>query len=82
MEETTALGGMTAIREYCRTLGMQSSETSVIQFIVSYEFPARKLNGQWMSDKDEINDWYKRFIRGEVEEKTAVKTGIKKKIRQ
>jgi len=67
--EQTALGGMTAIREYCRILGVQSSEASVMHFIICCEFPARKLNGQWISDKEEICFWYKRFIRGEIPEK-------------
>ncbi len=64
--EETVLSGTTAIREFCRTLGIQSSEASVMYFIVCCEFPARKLNGQWVSDKEEIRTWWKRFIRGEI----------------
>ena len=69
MGEVTSLGGMTAIREFVRTIGLQSSEASVIYFVVCCEFPAKKLNGQWTSDKEEILIWHKRFIKGEIVEK-------------
>ena len=62
----TALGGMTAIREFCRGIGMQSSESTVISFIVCLKFPAKKLGGQWSSDTDLILEWHKKYLRGEI----------------
>ena len=67
MEETTALGGMTAIRDYCRILGLQCSEASIISLIKACGFPARKLGGQWLSDKVLIKTWIVGFI-SEAEE--------------
>ena len=55
--EETALGGMTAIMDYCRTISMQCSESTIISLIKEEEFPATKVKGQWMSDKLLIKDW-------------------------
>jgi len=62
----TALSGMTAIRDFCRSINLSSSEASVIYMIVSCGFPARKIGGTWESDKEMIVDWRKKYINGEV----------------
>jgi hypothetical protein len=60
--ENTALSGMTAIREFCRSINLASSESSVINMIVTCDFPARKIGGIWESDKVMIVEWRRRFI--------------------
>lgn len=81
MEETTALGGMTAIRDYCRILGLQCSEASIISLIKECGFPARKLGGQWLSDKLLIKSWIVWFIseakepEGEPPQNVSKRTG-------
>lgn len=82
MEETTSLGGMTAIRDYCRIIGLQCAESSIIALIKECGFPARKVLGQWMSDKVLIKAWHVNYIAGagsfpnqECEGKHAKKSG-------
>lgn len=67
MGENTALSGMTAIRDFCRSIGLASSEASVIQMIKECGFPAKKLGGIWESDRDIIKEWRRKYISGEVE---------------
>jgi len=55
----SALSGMTAIRDFNRSINLASSEASVIQMIRDEEFPAKKLGGIWESDKDMIIAWRK-----------------------
>ena len=64
-----ALSGMTAIREFCRSINLASSEASVIYMIVSCSFPARKIGGIWESDREMIIEWRKKYINGEIAEK-------------
>jgi hypothetical protein len=64
--EGTGLSGMKAIQEHCRILGLPASEVTVIQMIRQSGFPARKLGGIWLSDKERIQDWQKRYISGEL----------------
>jgi len=66
MEENTALSGMTAIREYCRSINLASSEVSIIRFIQQYGFPAKKLGGIWESNKTKITEWRKNYVSGEL----------------
>jgi hypothetical protein len=66
MGENTALSGMTAIRDYCRSINLASSEVSIIQFIRDCGFPARKLGGIWESDKVKITEWRRGYVSGEV----------------
>lgn len=66
---TTALSGMKAIQEYCRSISLASSEASVIQMIRDYGFPARKLGGIWTSDKESITKWVKCYVEGEIKTK-------------
>lgn len=65
MGENTALSGMTAIRDYCRSINLASSEASIIQFVKEEEFPARKLGGIWESDKEEITLWRRNRLRSD-----------------
>lgn len=67
MGENTALSGMTAIRDFCRSIGLASSEASVIQMIKECGFPAKKLGGIWESDRDIIKEWRRKYISGDVE---------------
>ncbi|HBJ74415.1 MAG TPA: hypothetical protein DDY86_02570 [Syntrophaceae bacterium] len=72
---TTALSGMKQIQEYCRSISLASSESSIIKMITDYGFPARKLCGIWESDKEYIVEWRKKLIKGEInvdEKKTPV----------
>jgi len=70
---TTALSGMKAIREFCRSINLSSSEASVINMIKTCKFPARKLGGIWESDKELIVTWRKKYILGEFDiEQVAV----------
>lgn len=62
MGENTALSGMKAIQEFCRTIGLPSSESTVINFILSEDFPAKKLGGIWESDKELIVEWRKKRL--------------------
>ena len=62
MTEETALGGMTAIRDFCRSINLQCSEATIISMIKECGFPARKLRGQWTSDKALIKKWHVGFI--------------------
>lgn len=66
MLEITALSGMTAIRDFCRSINLPSSEVTIIQLIKEEEFPARKLGGVWESDKEEITSWRRSRLRGEA----------------
>ena len=66
MGENTALSGMVAIRDFCRSINLASSEASIIQFIKECGFPAKKLGGIWESDKVKIIEWRRNYISGEV----------------
>lgn len=68
-QANTALSGMTAIRDFCRSINLASSEASVISMIIQCGFPARKIGGIWESDKEKIVEWRKKYVSGEVEEK-------------
>jgi hypothetical protein len=62
MTTGTALSGMTAIRDFCRSINMQSSEVTIVQLIKEEDFPAKKLGGVWESDQDLIIQWRKRRL--------------------
>lgn len=85
MEENTALSGMTAIRDFCKSISLASSEVTVIQYIQQFGFPARKLGGVWESDKNKIIEWRKKYVSGELPDeenkngKPAAKQDKKKK---
>lgn len=72
----TALSGMTAIRDFCRSINLASAEASVIYMIVSCGFPAKKIGGIWESDKEMIIEWRKKYISGDIkpEDKPEEKT--------
>jgi hypothetical protein len=65
----SALSGMVAIRDFCRSINLASSEASVIQMVRESGFPAKKLGGIWESDKESIVEWRKKYINGEVKVK-------------
>ena len=60
------LAGMKIIKEYCRAVNLPSSEAAVIQMIRDYGFPARKLGGIWISDRELIIAWVRSYIAGEI----------------
>lgn len=62
---STALSGMNAIRDFCRSINLASSEATVIQMIREYSFPAKKLGGIWESDKELIVKWRKNYLNGD-----------------
>jgi hypothetical protein len=77
MEDTT-LSGMKAIQEHCRAINIQSSEATVLQRIRDSGFPARKLGGIWVADREAIAKWLKVYISGEV----TIGQALKKKKRK
>jgi hypothetical protein len=62
LTKNTALSGMKAIQDFCRSIGLPSAESTVINFILSEDFPAKKLGGIWESDKDLIVEWRKKRL--------------------
>jgi len=64
---TTALSGMNAIRDFCRSIQLASTEATVIMLIKNYGLPAKKMGGVWQSDKGLILDWRKLYIAGKIE---------------
>jgi hypothetical protein len=69
-----ALSGMKAIRDFCRSINLASSESSIIGMILQCGFPAKKIGGIWESHKGSIVSWRKKYINGEVAEKPKQKT--------
>jgi hypothetical protein len=53
-EKNTVLQGMKEICDYIRR-----SEATVLKLIREEDFPARKICGQWESDKEAITMWRK-----------------------
>jgi len=56
-EHNTALSGMKAISQHCRSINLASAECSILDMIRNENFPARKLGGVWESDKLLIATW-------------------------
>jgi hypothetical protein len=75
----TALSGMNAIRDFCRSINLASSEVTVIKMIRESGFPAKKLGGIWESDKEAIVDWRKKFINEEI--KPEIKPEVKPEVK-
>lgn len=67
MGTDTALSGMKAIVDYCGSIGLPRTESSIIQLRLQCGFPMKKLLGIWESDKLLIAEWRKKYISGEVE---------------
>ena len=63
----TALSGMKAIREFCGSIGLPRTETSILQLKLQCGFPMKKLLGSWESDKEMIVEWRKKYVQGEIE---------------
>lgn len=61
---TTILSGMKAIQEYCRSVSFVSSEATILKMIRDYGFPASKILGTWVSDKDSITRWRRNCVEG------------------
>lgn len=55
--KTTALSGIDAICDYCRSVGLPASKVSVLQMIRDEYLPAKKLGGIWDSDSELIDKW-------------------------
>ena len=51
-QSETALHGMKAICEH-----MGKSEKTIRLLVRRYGFPASKIGGEWVSDRQVINDW-------------------------
>ena len=58
--ETTSLSGMAEIAAYVRR-----SEKTVLEWVYTMDFPARKIGGIWESDKDLIAVWRRARICGQ-----------------
>lgn len=57
--ENTALSGMKAITDYCRSINMPAAEATIMSHIINEGFPAKKLGGIWESDRALIIEWRK-----------------------
>ena len=67
----TALSGIKMIRAFCGSIGLPSSEVSVMRMIRYDGLPAKQLGKIWESDKELIMAWRKDRITGETEAKLA-----------
>ncbi len=70
---TTTLSGMNAIRDFCRSIQLASTEVTIIMLIKNYRLPAKKIGGVWQSDKELIMNWRKQYISGKIEENMSNK---------
>lgn len=57
MTENTALSGIDAIADFCRSILLPASKASILQMIRDENFPAKKIGGVWDSDKEAIIKW-------------------------
>ena len=73
MGNETALSGMKAIVDYCGTIGLPRTESSVIQLKLQCGFPMKKLLGIWESDKGLIAEWRTKYVAGDIPEKKGEK---------
>ena len=55
------LPGMKSISQYC-----SRSETTILQWIRTLQFPAAKFSGSWESDTELIDEWRKEQIRKRI----------------
>ncbi len=65
-KENTALSTMKVIRAFCGSIGLPSSEVSVLRMIRYDGMPARQLGKIWESDKELIMDWRKKRLAGDL----------------
>jgi len=73
----TALNGMKEISGF-----VGYSPSTILVWIRDCYFPARKLAGIWISDREEIAEWRRAYIRGELDEYNLRRSSGKKKPRK
>lgn len=57
MSQSKSLIGIENIRKY-----YPRSESTIMSLIFHGDFPAKKINGRWESNKDLIDDWQKKQV--------------------
>ncbi len=55
-------GALQGMKEICTY--MQKSESTVLRYIKTLDFPANKINGEWVSDVAMIVSWRRGLIAG------------------
>ncbi len=73
MGTDTALSGMKAITDHCGAIGLQRTESSILQLRIQYGFPMKKMLGTWVSDKLQIEEWRKKFLSGDVDQAPSIR---------
>ncbi|MCP4747993.1 MAG: hypothetical protein GY874_17925 [Desulfobacteraceae bacterium] len=64
--EKDMLFGMGEIRPALRNV----SEPTVLKWYREYEkFPMRKLGGQWVSSRTKLQEWWEKFVTGQISSK-------------
>jgi hypothetical protein len=53
--------------EHCGAIGLQRTESSILQLKIQYGFPMKKMLGIWVSDKLLIEEWRAKFLSGAVD---------------
>ena len=44
------------------------SESTILRWKREYDsFPIRKLRGQWVGEESEITEWFRNFIKGDID---------------
>lgn len=61
------LSGMKQITEF-----VGYSETTVLDWIRVYQFPACKIGGSWISESSLIDQWWVKVITGEIDRPSGV----------
>ena len=56
-------GALQGMKEICRYMG--KSEPTILRYIYTMNFPARKVGGIWLSDMDMIKAWRHDVIAGD-----------------
>jgi hypothetical protein len=67
MGTDTVLSGMKEIMDHCGAIGLQRTESTILQLKTQYGFPMRKMLGIWVSDKLLISEWRRKFVAGEID---------------
>ena len=53
-------GALQGMKEICRYMG--KSEPTILRYIRHLNFPANKVNGEWVSDAALVAEWRRKLI--------------------
>lgn len=59
-QERIGMTSLTGMKEICRYF--RRSEATILKLIRAEGFPAKKIGGQWESDKELIDQWRRKKI--------------------